>query len=786
MHFAIYLATAAVSLWLIHRFVLPVSRAAAVVLLVLPLGVTGYALLTGGIYGPIEHAYQTEPLRALKAQYGIGEPHNPAVTDVYAQMFPWRRSVQAAYERGEWPLWDPYSMGGHLLAGSLQSAPFSPFTLVACLLPAISGFSFTAAIALFIAGAGAFLFARELECGEGAALVAAIGWMYAGSTVLYIHTAMGFTMVYIPLLFMAVRRIAHRTGVAATALLTVVLTLMVHAGHPETMFLAVLTAGAYGVFEMTRARRPLRVLAAALGAGVIALLLSAIVLLPFAEGLFQSAELEIKRKYWAPESRAMPGERVLSLFATDLFPFLHVRYWQKPAFGWNQAETAACGSIILAFAVYAICRRRSPETWFFGILGIVCAAIANRWGPAVDLIQKIPVLDYTHHERLAFIAALSLVILSALGLEHMLRNREDRVAGLTLAAMGILLATGTYVLIRTVELGPQPSGMMGLKIAGELLVLVVALVLLTLRAPQRALIALLIGTLLAQRLLTEGRTFETWPAKAIYPPVPIFAGLSKIHEPFRIVGQGSTMTAGITTFYGFEDIRGYEALTFYPFVHTWKLWCTYQPNFFNRVDDLTAPFLSFLNVRFAVVEADAPVPAGWRVVARQEGSALLENGGVIERVFVPRIVRLSPSNEAQVAEMAKTRDFRETAWITAPDTYQRQNGPGRIAGLRHVPGGEYRFDAVMEGDGWVVISDVGWAGWRAYIDGRRVRMQGANSGFLGLYVPKGKHSIRVKYLPDSFVRGRTISLITLALVCVFGVARKRMAERVGFEPTVRD
>src|SRR5687768_6323567 len=202
MVFALYAATAILLLGLVHRFVRPLSWAAALMLFVLPLAITGPAVVTGGVYGPVDYPYATEPLSALKPLYGIGRPHNAAATDVYGTMFPFRRTLQASLERGEWPLWNPYMLSGNVFAATAQAAPYSPFTLIACLLPAAVSFTYTSAIWLFIATLGAYLLARELDCSDGASLVAAAGWMFAGSTVLYIHTAMGGTLVYEPMLLM--------------------------------------------------------------------------------------------------------------------------------------------------------------------------------------------------------------------------------------------------------------------------------------------------------------------------------------------------------------------------------------------------------------------------------------------------------------------------------------------------------------------------------------------------------------------------------------------------------
>jgi uncharacterized membrane protein YfhO len=87
------------------------------------------------------------------------------------------------------------------------------------------------------------------------------------------------------------------------------------------------------------------------------------------------------------------------------------------------------------------------------------------------------------------------------------------------------------------------------------------------------------------------------------------------------------------------------------------------------------------------------------------------------------------------------------------------------------------MDAAMDADGWIVISQTAWKGWRAYIDGRRVETKYANHAFLGLFVPAGRHHVRLVFLPDSFTRGRAISFGTLALLAVIALSRSAIRAR---------
>ena len=279
---------------------------------------------------------------------------------------------------------------------------------------------------------------------------------------------------------------------------------------------------------------------------------------------------------------------------------------------------------------------------------------------------------------------------------------------------------------------------------------------------------LLLAVLLLQRFLTLGDVYPTLPRWAAYPPIPILEPLRHAVRPFRVVGQYHAFIPGTSALYELEDVRGYEALTLERYALTYPLWCVAQPIWFNRVDDLTRPFLSFLNVRYAISTASPP-PAGWHVVAAQRGVRLFENERAAPRAFVPNRVMLGrDSIDTTMEQMQNATDFRDRAWIEAPmPLHEQSNGPGTVSIEQRNNG--FRLRAAMARAGWVILSEPTWKGWRAYIDGRRVKMQIANLAFLGIYVPEGAHTIRVVYLPESFVEGRVISFATLIGIIAFAV-----------------
>jgi hypothetical protein len=733
----LYSITAGALLWLSHRRILPLSRAAAAILFLIPFVFTGYALLTSRVYAPVDHPWETVPLNWMKEQYGITATYNGWLSDVSTQMIPWRAAVRWSLAHGEWPLWNRFILSGDILAPAAQPSPYNPFTLLACLLPVAHSMTYTAAIAHFLAAVGAFLLARELGCREAAALVAATGFTYATSMALFILWPLAFAWAWAPWVFLGVSR-------RSVPLLTTAFVLLLLAGHPETALHVVALSAVWALVTV-----PPRELPRLAIAGPLALLLCAIALLPTLEMVPQTMEHATRTTRFAETPRGVSANESATRLIADVFPVGHPRTGAP-------LDTAAVGSIVLALGLYGALRVRSRASWTWSALAVFCLLAHSEWAPLARVLQKLPLFDQTLNERFSFGAALALAMLAALGVEEIFRRNGDRVAVLTLVAVLLALGAGNAWLR-----DPAVVPIWGrYELAAELGGLALAILLLFMRAPR-----FVIAVLLLQRFFSDGDFYHTFDARIAYPPIPMLASLGSTEEPFRITGHGNAFIPGTSALYALEDVRGYQAMTFRRYADTYPLWSIHQPVWFNRVDDLTRPFLSFLNVRYAITWDRDPPPSGWREVSRQKGSMLIENLRVLPRAFVPRHV----SGANALEGMAKESDFAARAWIEG--VADAANGPGVIV-IRNRRLG-YDLDVTMENGGWIVASLPAWSGWRATVDGHAVPARFANHAFLGVHVPRGRHRVQLVFLPRSFVWGAWISLSTIVFLIGITIVRLR-------------
>jgi len=768
----LYLIVAGVTLFAWRRYITPISRGAAIVIVLLPFLFTGKALVTNRVYGGYDILFLSAPFSDYAKDYGFTTAHNGFLLDHVLQMVPWQRQVRASFAQHRWPLWNPAMDSGEVLAASMQAAPLNPVNLIALLLPLDLATTFTASMVFFLAALFTFALARELECSEGAALIAAAGYTLCSGMAFFGTWPHGRSWSVLPFVLLAVRRVVRNRDLRSAVLLTIAFVLLIVFGHPETMLHVVTIGAIYGIFELIPIRREsLRPTLLAISAGIIALLLTAITLMPFIAALPWSFDYRIRQH---PPPPATTHEISKAIRATFL-PYYGGASWHTPTSEWDFG-LARVGSVILALALIASVRLlRRRDARFFAVLCAI-GLVASWKAPPIDpFLRLLPLFKIAFNDRLGFAATLSMSILAAMAFDARAPRFDRRIVIVVTALLAIVSASFWHMQL---TLGVDPKLLLAAA-AAEFLGLALLVAALGTRS-QRAAAAMVVIAIAAQRLVEDGNIHPTLPRRMFYPSVPLIAAIPR--EPlFRFTAIGNMVIPNVATMYGLEDVRGYSAMTFYPYIETMGLWSA-QRRTYHDVSDLSLPFLSFLGVRHAITPRTMDPPPGWRILADDRTSRLIENPRAIPRVFVPRRIRFTDSDDTMLKEMAVATDFAEEAWVRAEGPARMiENGQTTLHVQRR--GSHYDIDADARTASRIIISEADWPGWRAIIDGTRVPTEQANRAFLSVRIPPGPHHIRVVYLPDAYARGRAISIGTLALLAAGFLIRKRTRTRAAIAAT---
>ena len=280
----------------------------------------------------------------------------------------------------------------------------------------------------------------------------------------------------------------------------------------------------------------------------------------------------------------------------------------------------------------------------------------------------------------------------------------------------------------------------------------------------------------AARAIEAGGIYPSCPGDSLSPSLP-FLDVIPRGAPVRMLALGEMFVPNLATIYELEDVRGYESMKLNAFVATYPLWSKQQGAWYNRVDDLPPPFLSFLNVGYAIVPSGYPPPPGWRRRASDRNADLLRNRRYLPRAFTPAFVRFaateesgSPCSGPSPISGSKASSIPDPG--RAPALAPQRQGSGRDHGLpgavhgarRQSPGGDDRRHlgprlAGLEG-------------------GARRRRGGAallQSRLPGARVRKGTHRLELRYRPDGYVLGAAASLLTLVVAVLALLVRRRPA-----------
>jgi hypothetical protein len=753
-------------------------------LALLPLAFTGRAFLRGDLYGPSDLYYSHEPWRRVAAESGIHGVANPILSDLAFANIPWRAAVREALVNGRLPLWNRFVLAGNPLLATAQASVFHPSTWLGIFLPLAQSWTFSCAFTLFLALLAGHLFFRELGCSEPGALVGAIGWGFSTYVLFWDGWAVGPSIATFPLLLLGLRRLARSPGQGGVGITAAALALSFHGGHPETFFHCLAAGGVWFLWEvLARDRRDerghaRRAVGGLLGAGLVAFGLAAPVLLPLLEALPHSAEYAA-RLAALEEGRprqSVPAREAVRRLRPAVLPFAHGIYGRSPVQEARQDGSgmplAYAGALLFPLAVVGVSARRRERGIFLGffVAGLAYGASAPI---LLDATSRLPGFSLALNYRLVFLAPLGLAGLAALGADRVLENRAmARRLAIAAAAVAGILAVLFALSDDVFRERTLPPDFVAVSFGVELLpVLLLGATALLLRRRGTTVIATAVALLVAQRYLEMGGVYPTLPARSLAPALPSLASLPRGGEPYRIAAAGEDLRPNGAALFGLEDVRGYESLVLRRFEETYPLWSRRQFASHNRIEDVRAPFLSYLNARYAVAGPDAPAPAGWTAVARGRDAAVFENPGALPRAFVPRRIRGEPDARKALAEMAEAKDFRQTVWVSGPSA-DVANGNASLRVREVGP------DLVIEADArervLVATSVPDWPGWRAEASGRKLQTATVDHAFVGFWLPAGRSVVRLRYLPGSFVAGAALSLLTvLALMLTRLLGRRR-------------
>jgi hypothetical protein len=520
-------------------------------------------------------------------------------------------------------------------------------------------------------------------------------------------------------------------------------------------------------------------------AGGIALGITAgaIVLLPFFEALHQSYDT------------ARGGTVGLNLKTLALL--LVPKMWGRPDRVFSAVQpsnylerTVYVGVIPLVMAAAATLSWRKGPVRFFAVAGLIAALFVWNAPGVTHFLLRLPVFHSVSMTRTAIDVTFCLAILGGFGLQSVLdRDRRTVRAAIALFAAAVVLPLawmlvkgplrgelGNLVDIMPL-LGGTPTNGDQAKVATlvRLVVFAVAggvLVFVAWRRPRVAgAVAVVAVVLVAFDLVNLNRGFYPTFDPALLEGTPSTVGAAQQRVGSgRIAAAEQTFIPNLPQRYGLRDVRGHGL----PQVRrVGKLFADlggvgsqakrvyYTPGYPKLLGTFGATLL--------LGSPPGPVPG---ISGIQPGLPLF-NVRALPRAFVATGWRTADSED-----QARTMTVASTLGQLGREPVI-EDTPGPAGALSAAPAPaqfiedhdlEVRLRVDAPRNGWLVLLDTYYPGWKATVDGHAAEIHPANSAFRAVELPAGAKTVDFTYRPGSVIIGAIVSVLAwLAILALIAL-----------------
>lgn len=258
---------------------------------------------------------------------------------------------------------------------------------------------------------------------------------------------------------------------------------------------------------------------------------------------------------------------------------------------------------------------------------------------------------------------------------------------------------------------------------------------------------------------------------------------------FRVCRFGPTkvLYPNLPTVYGLQDVGGYDSIILTNYVRYLE---AVEPQYmliynivlgFDRRTSLNSPLLELLNIRYMLTASRINHP-NWELVF-EDGVRIYRNRHEMPRAFlVHRAERAASLEEAIGRLKSRGVDPATTAVLENPPAEATQLTPPGPDAKEAVTVTHYGYTTVdltttAGGAAIVVLCDVMYPGWRAYVDDRQAEILKTDGIFRGVRVPAGEHRVSFRFEPEPLRRGMMLfgaGLVIMAALIVLPRLRPAM------------
>ena len=734
---------------------------------------------------------------------------------------------------GQIPFWNPHIFFGFPQMADQDVLAFYPLNVFFLLpLKPYFTLSCFIVAHFVLAGILSYVMARSLQISRIGAFITAVtfalsGYLMAQLTNLPIMTG----SVWLPLILFFFVRALQTMSLTYAILCGGAIALQIFASHPQATFNSLFTLGFYGAFRLIRLwrgreitieekRRKMVVLLSLLVVAVlVGLGLAAIQIAPTLE-LKGLSPRSARLSYKTMTSYSLPPYNLLTFLFSNILGNPVIGYKGESNFEELHAYVGILPLILIPWAWAK--KERDAHVAFFSILAVVSLLLAlGRYTPLYHLLVYIPGFNFFRvPARWLFTVTFSLATLAGYGFDVLVKghNRaESRCFAAFWKVLSRLNLGITLLMLACLALGQrtiQPlnnlrTGVFSEQTLERLLLLLHGLTRLplikfsdslsmALSSLNPALLFVLLSNagflviyLWSRRRITA-TTFQVVVVSLTVVDLLLAGGTTVnpvreasyydrqfgstaflqqncgLHRIYPTAAKGKkdvveNLLEDIPTVYGLYSVFGHAALP----VERHKI--------FVRTMRKSAALFNLAGVKYVLLEEDPGYPGYVRAYIGSDFE-IYENESVLPRSFIVHDAEVIPSEQAMLDRLL-SEDFDPSRTVILAEEPLPSFDQAVLPSEPDLHGAEITsysphqvvIEADLQADGFLVLSDTYYPGWKVYVDGREDKIYQADYLFRTVFLEQGRHVVEFRYSPLSFRIGLAISLATGAILCAMAV-----------------
>jgi hypothetical protein len=661
--------------------------------------------------------------------------------DIHRSYNFFRQFFGHALRAGSFPWWNPYLFSGEPFIANPSVSFWYPPNWLFAVLPLSTAYSWIIAFHIFLAMAGTYWFARKFLPTVSAWTSGVVFGLsgFFSARIFAGHSDILTSAPYVPIVFGLFWQAMEKRTARAVVLAAGALALQIYAGYQSVAFFTLEAVGIACLFWVikTKSVKPAVTVVAAVALG---LGLASLQLLPGQEFFLRSI-----RTFPLPYSWAVAGALQAEHLSMFINPFsLGDQYTFRgfPSYGEFAAYIGKVPLILALGAVVAsvgmVLRRKKTQVFLVTVLTCISVFsfwVALAWNAPVDLQyilwNVVPVYRYLRvpaRHLILFVFAASM--LSGFGMS-LIRKKSLRYALLLLTLVDLLPFARHMIVLR--------------------------------ESPETRHDAKLVNILTAE------------PELVRYLP-----NFSVATAPRDSLDFDAAMSYRIYSVSGYDPsiLRNYYE--FIAAVNQVQGIDIQQNDVQIPPMMMNTPYTDIMNIKYLLVNSwidlKSEAPDQFRLITRDENLqySLYENTSVMSRFFAVPDLHVLPDRES-VARAIRDRTYDPRMNVLTYEAVVRGKSLIPDCGGRQI--GEITVDSYSLNrteittntvcNSFLTSSEVMYPGWDAWIDGRKTEIFEGNLAFRTLYLPKGTHTVVLRYTPRIFFFGGFVSILTA--VCCIGL-----------------